>query len=276
MSARIGRIAIGAMMATTALVALPAQATTFDFGIVYYVTNLSSFNSIFGCTVPSPCTGTAFSAAGLYEETNTSAKAIANVGTGTGGTTLVTEFVQNAIGPSQQLAFTKFGPNPSAKFSNAPLSSPTVQAVQTISPMPSIFQYNVGGVVTQFAFNSIGLANFPNSSTFVDIQGFLGGVKVADQGVTIPGLFVGGTGSPPITASVGIFTLTGLGILVGLGFGDVDKIELFPLSQAVFVNDITISPVAVPGPIVGAGLPGLIVACGALIALARRRRQIAC
>jgi hypothetical protein len=29
----------------------------------------------------------------------------------------------------------------------------------------------------------------------------------------------------------------------------------------------------VPSPIVGAGLPGLIAACGALIALARHRRQ---
>ena len=40
------------------------------------------------------------------------------------------------------------------------------------------------------------------------------------------------------------------------------------------LGDILLTSVSsVPGPIVGAGLPGLIAACGGLIALARRRRQ---
>jgi hypothetical protein len=45
-----------------------------------------------------------------------------------------------------------------------------------------------------------------------------------------------------------------------VGLGDVEQVRF---------GDLT----AVPGPIVGAGLPGLIAGCGALIVLARRRRQ---
>jgi hypothetical protein len=45
-----------------------------------------------------------------------------------------------------------------------------------------------------------------------------------------------------------------------VGLGDVEQVRFGDL-------------VAVPGPIVGAGLPGLIAGCGALIVLARRRRQ---
>jgi hypothetical protein len=44
-----------------------------------------------------------------------------------------------------------------------------------------------------------------------------------------------------------------------------------PTFNAAFV----LNGVTVPAPIVGTGLPGLILACGALIALGRRRRQLA-
>jgi hypothetical protein len=46
--------------------------------------------------------------------------------------------------------------------------------------------------------------------------------------------------------------------------------------QAVAGGDellTSVSTAAVPGPIVGAGLPGLVAACGALLALVRRRSQ---
>jgi hypothetical protein len=49
-------------------------------------------------------------------------------------------------------------------------------------------------------------------------------------------------------------------------FNEAGAIQATANSGAIFV---------VPGPVVGAGLPSLIAACGALLALARRRRKLA-
>jgi hypothetical protein len=44
--------------------------------------------------------------------------------------------------------------------------------------------------------------------------------------------------------------------------------------QGVTAGDVLLTEVStVPGPIVGAGLPGLVAACGGLLALVRRRRK---
>jgi hypothetical protein len=59
--------------------------------------------------------------------------------------------------------------------------------------------------------------------------------------------------SAPVTYSAAYTQNGGLGTQINASF-----------------NDAT---VAVPGPVVGAGLPGLLAACGGLIALARRRRR---
>jgi hypothetical protein len=89
----------------------------------------------------------------------------------------------------------------------------------------------------------------------------------------------------------GIFSTPALGLMASAGFGGPGVVaqsasltadaeySVTALYEIVFGSgggnaNLTIN-VAVPGPVLGAGIPGLILACGALIALARRRRKFA-
>jgi hypothetical protein len=114
-----------------------------------------------------------------------------------------------------------------------------------------------------------------NLVTTIPGSSFFGAVynldATADGTATISVLNTGGITSvftlPLDAAGENFFTLT---------TADGQQIASVTINSTVGLDDVSqIRLQAVPGPIVGAGLPGLLAACVGLLALARRRRRLA-
>jgi hypothetical protein len=82
-----------------------------------------------------------------------------------------------------------------------------------------------------------------------------------------PGTLLGSAAFPPLLGVGSSVTSA----VVPSGFTLTGELDITATGFQLSNSGITVS--AVPGPVLGAGLPGLIMACGGLLVLARRRRR---
>jgi hypothetical protein len=132
-----------------------------------------------------------------------------------------------------------------------------------------------GGVVGGSVENGLGLANDPSGDNEITGTSLIRIAMAA--GLTAPVTFQMGSTTGGETWSVSGSNSPNTGFAPLLAGNDqishgIPFMNFYTFSAGIG-NVLLSSITAVPGPIVGAGLPGLLVACGALIVLARRRRQ---
>ena len=163
-----------------------------------------------------------------------------------------------------------------------------------------------GFTYQQGAFNGMnGHSNVPASSVGVGPAFTTAGPGVGfnafwnNTGTTSADALIAFTVTAPATTPITDFHLLLAGVVGsvldvaslsnGVTVSSSDNLEhaatFAPVTSLLVIDDIGVNPGGsitavekqfsqVPGPIVGAGLPGLVMACGALLALARRRRRV--
>jgi hypothetical protein len=157
-------------------------------------------------------------------------------------------------------------------FSNAPV---TITVLADTSGVSCVLRLCTNNGTTSVSVAGIGTATFTDFS-----------VGVFDNGDVVPpaaGIADNSSLANILDTQNLVFTTYSLTTSIGPITGPAlfNPGLVFPTSDGDFTlssissNQSTFSASVVPGPIVGAGLPGLLAACGGLLAWWRRRQKIA-
>jgi hypothetical protein len=168
------------LLTFAAIVAVPAQADTFNFNDEYYINSNATFATIFsGCTAP------CYSAAGIYQETQDAAHGGVLVTRLSNGSGVPGEYLEDTT-PNKLDELQLFGWSQS--LNNGQQVANVFNSTNPLNGSVLYLKYAVGGVDTAFTFNSFDLRGaFVNANLNFTLEGFLGGVVVDSAMLNVNG-----------------------------------------------------------------------------------------